>query len=77
MFFSSIEEMKRLISKGMANIYGEKLTFSKHLFSRKENLKKFTSFENQKGTRYIQGNVYLALSSSAVFRLQIRVSDFV
>ena len=39
----------------MSNI---KLTFSKLRFSLKENLKKCTSFEEQKGTRYIKGNVY-------------------
>ena len=51
----------------MSNIYyWEKLKFSKLQFSRKENLKKCTSFEEQKGT----------LSSSAIFRLQNRVSDF-
>ena len=58
MFFSSINEVNRLISKGMSNIYyWTKLTFSKLRFSRKENLKKCTSFEEQKGTRYTWGNV--------------------
>ena len=37
--------------------YWEKLTFSKLRFFRKENLKKCTSFEEQKGTRYIRENV--------------------
>ena len=61
----------------MSNIYYyEKLTFSKLHFYRKENLKKCTNFEEQKGTRYIRRKVYLALSSSAVVRLQNRVSDF-
>ena len=47
----------------MSNIYyWEKLTFSKLLFSRKENLKKCTSFEEQKGTRYIRGNVYFGIT---------------
>ena len=55
MFFSLIEEINRLISKGMSNIhYWEKLTFSKVRFSRKENLKKCTSFEKQKGAGYIR-----------------------
>ena len=59
MFFSSIEEINSLISKEISNIYyWEKLTFSKFRFSRRENLKKFTSFEEQKGTRYIWGKVY-------------------
>ena len=38
--------------------YYEKLTFSKLQFYRGENLKKCTTFEEQKGTRYIRGNVY-------------------
>ena len=43
----------------MSNIYyWDKLTFSKLRFSRKENLKKSTSFEEQKGARYIRENVY-------------------
>ena len=46
----------------MSNIsYQEKPTFSKLQFSRKENLKKCTSFEEQKGTRYIRGNVYFGI----------------
>ena len=46
----SIKEINRLIiSKGMSSIsYWEKLTFSKLQFSWKENLKKCTSFEEQK-----------------------------
>ena len=75
MFFSSIKEINRLISKGMSNIYyWEKLTFSNLWFSLKENLKKCTSFEEKKGLRYIFGETFiLALSSSAVFHLQIYV----
>ena len=43
----------------MSNIYyWEKLTFSKLRFSLKENSKKCTISEEQKGTRYIRGNVY-------------------
>ena len=34
-----------------------------------ENLKKCTGSEEQKGTKYIWGNVFLAFLSSAVFRL--------
>ena len=37
------------------------LTFSKLRFSRIENLKKCTNFEEQKGTRYIRGNVYIGI----------------
>ena len=39
----------------------ENLTFSKLRFSRKENLKKCTNFEEQKGTRYIWLNVYIGI----------------
>ena len=74
MFFSSIMEVHgsirkidMLISKGISSIYyWEKLTFSKLQFSRKENLKKCTSFEEQKGTSHIWGNVFFFMSS-AVF----------
>ena len=58
-FFSSVKEINKLISKGMSNIYQwQKLTFSNLWFSRKESLKKCTSFKKQKGTSYIRGNVY-------------------
>ena len=61
----------------MSNIYyWEKLPFSKHWFSQKENLKKCTNFEEQKGTKYVWGTFRLTLSSSAVFSLQNCVSDF-
>ena len=36
-------------------------TFSKLQFYREENLKKCTTFEEQKGTRYIRGNVYFGI----------------
>ena len=59
---SSIKDINRLIWKGMSNIYKwEKLTFSKPRFSRKEKLKKYTNFEEQKGTKYIRGNVYISI----------------
>ena len=51
----------------------KKLTFSKHRICWKENLKKCTNFEEQKGPRYIWGTFTLALLPSAVFRLQNRV----
>ena len=58
----SAKEIKRLIWKEMSNVYyREKRTFSKLLFSRKGNLKKYTNFEEQKGTRYIRGNVYIGI----------------
>ena len=58
---TSIKEINRSIWKGISNIYyWEKLT-SKLRLSRKENLKKCTNFEEQKGTRYIRGNVYFGI----------------
>ena len=63
MFFSSIKEINRLIIKGMSNIYyEEQLTFSKLRFSWEKNFKKRTSFEEQKGARYIWGNVYFGIN---------------
>ena len=38
-----------------------KLTFSKLRFYWKENLKTCTTFEEQKGTKYIRGNVYFGI----------------
>ena len=59
---SSVKEINRLIWKGMSNIYHwKKLTFSKLRFSWKENLKKCTSFEEQKGIRYIPRNPYIGI----------------
>ena len=66
----------------MSNIYyWEKLTFSKlvgkvNFSERKFEEMHYTSFEEQRDTRYIRENVVLALLSSAVFHLQNRVSDF-
>ena len=66
---SSIEKMNRLIIiNGISNIcYQDQLTFSKLRFSRKENLKKCTSFEEQKSIliKKIWWNV-LALKSKKV-----------
>ena len=59
---SSIKEINMIIWKRMSNIYyWEKLTFSELRFSRKENLKKCTAFEEQNSTRYIRGNVYIGI----------------
>ena len=60
MFFSSIKEINRLISKGMSNIcYWEKLWFSKLLFFLER------KFEEMhwlwRGARYIQGNIYFGI----------------
>ena len=58
---SSIKEINELI-KGMSNIYYLEKLLSKLRFSRKENLKKCTKFEEQKCTRYIWGNVYIGIT---------------
>ena len=55
MLFSSLKRINRLITKL------RKVTFSKLRFSWKENVKKCTSFEEQKGTRYIRRNVYFGI----------------
>ena len=54
----------------------EKLTFSKLVgkgISRKENLKKGISFEEQKGTRYIRGNVHFGI---IIFSCCLLSTDF-
>ena len=52
-----------LLSKVMSDIYyWKKLTFSKLWISQKENLKKCTSFEEQKRRRYIRENVYFGIN---------------
>ena len=61
--------------------YWEKLMFSKlvgkeNFLSWKENLKKYTSFEEQKVQGIFGKTFILALLSSAVFRLQSRVPNF-
>ena len=48
----------------------------KTCFSRRESLKKCTSLEEQKGTRYIRRNVYFDIIVSAIFVLQNRISNF-
>ena len=41
--------------------YNEKLTFSKLQFYQEKNVKKCTTFEEQKGTKYICGNFYFGI----------------
>ena len=68
---SPIKEINRLIWNGMSNIYcWEKLMFSKYRFSRKGDLK------SKKVQGILGENFIFTLSSSAVFCLQNRVSDF-
>ena len=63
---SSIKEINRLLWKGMSNIYyWEKLAFSK-----------CTTLKSKKVQSIFMATFILALSSSAIFRLQNRVSDF-
>ena len=58
MSFSSIKEINRLISKGMSeHLLLRKTDVLKILIFSERNLKKCTSFEEQKGTRYIWGNI--------------------
>ena len=70
--FSSIKETNRLISKKMCvplfDVFKhlplrktDVLKTCRKKNSRKENLKKCTSFEEQKGTRYIRENVYFGI----------------
>ena len=73
----SIKEINRpmLIWKIMSNIYyWEKVAFSKLRFSRKEILKE--TLKSKKVQGKFGGTFILALSSSAVIRLQKSVSDF-
>ena len=61
--------VKKWIGKGMSNIYyWEKLTFSKIVekvnFSERK-FEKCTSFEEQKVTRYIRGNVCFGIIASS------------
>ena len=59
--------MDVLLSKCMSNIYyWEKLTFPVLQSSWKETLKKCTSFEDQKGTSYIWGNVHFGIVFSCL-----------
>ena len=60
---SSIEKMNRLIIiNGISNIcHQDQLPFSKLQFPRKENLMKCTSFEEQKGTKFIWGTIYFGI----------------
>ena len=79
---SSIKEINRLIWKGMSNIYDwKKLTCSKLWFSPKENLK-CVNFEEQKGTSYSRGDVYIGFIvfsclSSAKACLRFLLNGFV
>ena len=57
--YSLIKEINRSVKHLL--YYYEKLVFSKLQFNWEENLKKCTTFEEQKGTRYIRGNVYFGI----------------
>ena len=79
MFFSSVKEMNRLISKGMLNIYyWQKPTFSKLWFSQKKNAleRNPLALKSKKVKGLFKETFILALSSSAVFHLKNHVSDF-
>ena len=57
------KEINRLISKGITITitFTIEKNLSEKYISRKENLKKCTSAEEQKSTRYIRGNVYFGI----------------
>ena len=57
-YFSKISE---LLSPLVHKMNEMKVT-KQICYTRKENLKKCTSFEEQKSTRYIRGNVYLGIT---------------
>ena len=79
MFLSSVKEINSLISKEMSNIYYWIKPFSKlvgkvNFLERK--FEECTSFEEQKGTRYIWGNVYFGIIVSSCFLSKKCISDF-
>ena len=77
MFFSSVKEINRLISKAMSNIYyWEKLTFSNLSFHGKKIWRNALALKGRKVQGIFGETFIFALSSSAVFRRQNRVSDF-
>ena len=57
MFFRSIKEINRLKVRACQTFTIEESWRSQNYFSLKENFKKSTSFEEQKGARYIRENV--------------------
>ena len=57
MIFSSIKEINRYVK----HLLLRKTEVRKTLILSEENLKKCTTFEEQKGTRYIRGNVYFGI----------------
>ena len=64
----SIKEINSLIWKRMSNIYyWEKLIFSKLRFFLKENLKKYTNLEEQRGTTHIWRNLYISITVFSCF----------
>ena len=71
---SLIKEIARSVKHLL--YYYEKLAFSKLQFNREESFKKYSTFEEQKVQGIFVETFILALSSSAVFRLQNCVSDF-
>ena len=58
------------MERNVKHLLLKKLTLSKLQFSRKENLKKCTHFEEHKVTRYIRGNVYIGIIVFSSFVLK-------
>ena len=61
---SLIKEINRSVKQLL--YYYKKLTFSKLQSCQEEDLKKCTTFEEQKGTRYIRANVYFGIVFSCL-----------
>ena len=77
MFFNSIKEINRLISKGMSNIYyWEKRSQNFDLFGKKKFSRNALDLKSKKVQCIFAETFILALSFAAVIRLQTSVSDF-
>ena len=76
MFFSSINEINRLISKVMSNIYYWEKRSENFDFLGKKIWKNALALKNKKIQGIFGGKFILELSSAAVFHLQNRASDF-
>ena len=71
MFFISIKEINRLVSKGVSNIY-----YWKNFFLGQKIWRNALAFKSKKVQGIFVETFILTLSSSALFGLQEHVSDF-
>ena len=76
MFFSKEMNRQRNVKHVLLGKTDVLKTCRKTTHSKKKNLKKYTSFEEQKVQGIFRETFSLALLSSAAFCLQNRVSDF-